>query len=165
MWCIRFVLWVAATIGRLNFASQSEPFGLLLSAFICVPLFIMEPLLPFIGALLPLFIVPLAQFVVPDAVVSVVVVVVPFVLVVAPGMLLLPEGGIMLLQFVDGTVLGHCTVVAVVGLATVGVCEVVVPWPVGLLEVTGVPGTVFSVPVSEFAPFVTVPVPFGLQWT
>ena len=118
MWCIRFVLCVAAIIGRLNFASQPEPFGLLLSAFMGVPLFIMPPLLPFI-------IEPLVPF--SFVHVAVPLVVVAVVVVVEFGMLLLPGGGIMLLQFVAGAVLGHCTVVAVVGLATVGVWVVVVP--------------------------------------
>ena len=101
MWCIRFVLCVAAIIGRLNFASQPEPFGLLLSAFMGVPLFIMVPLLPFI--IEPLVPVPFVQGATPVPV----VVVVDVVELVEFGMLLLPGGGIMLLQFVDGTVLGH----------------------------------------------------------
>lgn len=62
-----------ATLGRSNFASQFEPFGLLVSAFVCCPLFIdpfMDPLLMdplFIMPLLTggLFIVPL--FIVPFA--------------------------------------------------------------------------------------------------
>ena len=172
---MRFVWCVAATIGRLNFESQPEPLGLLLSAFIGDPLFIIVPLLlPFIMD--PLFVVPFAHGIVPVAlalvdvpVFTLLVVLVPFVVVVAFGIVAefgiagLP-GGIMLLQSVaGGAVFGHWTVVPFVLLAAAGVWDVVVPGPDGFVCVTGVPGTVFSVEVSEFTPVVTVPVPFGLQ--
>ena len=158
---MRFVWCVAATIGRLNFESQPEPLGLLLSAFIGEPLFIIVPLLLFIMD--PLFVVPFAHGIVPVALPLVDVVVVAFGIVAEFGIAGLP-GGIMLLQFVaGGAVFGHWTVVPFVLLAAAGVWDVVVPGPDGFVCVTGVPGTVFSVEVSEFTPVVTVPVPFGLQ--